>query len=104
MDVPDPGSGNQKALRLGKGDDREKVQAAFKKCQSWLQAGGKMPDLNDPAVRDLYVKFAQCMREHGVDVKDPKPGGAIEVPSGSSPEAVEKARNACRGVLPGSGK
>ncbi|MBT2211363.1 hypothetical protein [Actinomadura sp. NEAU-AAG7] len=103
VDVPDPGSG-QKALRLGKGGDGEKVQGAFKKCQSWLQAGGKMPDLKDPKARDSYVRFAQCMRENGVDMKDPGPDGVIQVPRGTSPEKVEKARNACRGLLPGSGK
>jgi hypothetical protein len=26
-------------------------------------------------VEDAGVKFAECMREHGIDVRDPKPGG-----------------------------
>ncbi|MFI0407625.1 hypothetical protein [Actinomadura sp. 3N508] len=104
VDVPDPG-GDQKSMRLGKGNDRKKLEAALEKCRSWLKAGGKMPDLKDPKTRDQYVKFAQCMREHGVDVPDPGPDGQIKIPSGAvSPEAVEKARKACRGSLPGAAK
>ncbi|GAA0213007.1 hypothetical protein GCM10009527_006180 [Actinomadura nitritigenes] len=105
VDVPDPGSGHAETMRIGKGAGREKLQAAMKECQSWLQAGGKMPDLKDPKVRDQYVKFAQCMREHGIDVKDPDPDGTIQIPTGKvDPEAVKKAREACKALVPGSGK
>ncbi|WP_157430580.1 hypothetical protein [Actinomadura macra] len=103
MDVPDPGSG--KTMRLGKGGDRTKVRGALKKCQSWLQVGGKMPDLKDPKIHDQYVKFAQCMREHGVDMKDPSPDGELQLPSGDLDSGkVQKAREACRGSLPGGGR
>ncbi|WP_232384368.1 hypothetical protein [Actinomadura violacea] len=105
VDVPDPGSGHAETMRIGKGSDREKVQAALKKCQSWLQAGGKMPDLKDPKVRDQFVKFAQCLREHGVDMKDPDPDGTIRIPAGmADPATVNKAREACRALAPGAGK
>ncbi|MFD0688785.1 hypothetical protein [Actinomadura fibrosa] len=105
IDVPDPGSGTGGAARLGKGTNRDKLQAALKQCQSWLQAGGKLPDLKDPKVHDQYVKFAQCMREHGVDMKDPTPDGQIEIPSGKvSQEKAKKAREACQNVLPGAGR
>jgi hypothetical protein len=105
VDVPDPGSGDQKAMRLGKGTDRTKLQGALEKCQQWLQAGGKMPDLKDPKVRDQYVKFAQCMREHGVNIPDPGPDGQFKLPSGDiDRSAAEKAREACKGDLPGFGR
>ncbi|TYB42889.1 hypothetical protein [Actinomadura chibensis] len=105
VDVPDPGSGDASALRLGKGAGREKLQAALKQCQQWLQAGGKLPDMKDPKKRDQYVEFAQCMREHGVDMPDPGPDGKIRLPSeGVDRGAVEKARKACQGSLPGAGE
>jgi hypothetical protein len=92
-------------MRIGKGVGKEKLQAALKKCQSWLQAGGKLPDLKDPKVRDQYVKFAQCMREHGIDMKDPDPDGTIQIPAGKTdPETVNKAREACKALAPGAGK
>lgn len=105
VDVPDPGSGDQKAMRLGKGTDRTKLQGALEKCQQWLQAGGKMPDLKDPKVRDQFVKLAQCMREHGVDIPDPGPDGQFKLPTGDiDPGALQKAREACKGVMPGFGQ
>ncbi|WUI02204.1 hypothetical protein OHR68_10465 [Spirillospora sp. NBC_00431] len=105
VDVPDPGSGDAKSLRLGKGGDRKKLEAAMEKCRSWLEAGGKLPNMKDPKVRDQFVKFAQCMREHGVNVPDPGPDGTLKIPSeGIDPGAAEKAREACKGRLPGSGR
>ncbi|WP_236009081.1 hypothetical protein [Actinomadura physcomitrii] len=105
VDVPDPGSGHAETMRIGKGAEKGKLQAALKKCQSWLQAGGKLPDLKDPKVRDQYVKFAQCMREHGADMKDPDPDGTIHIPVGkTNPETVNRAREACKNLAPGAGK
>ncbi|MEU8343932.1 hypothetical protein AB0C74_19735 [Spirillospora sp. NPDC048832] len=103
VDVPDPGAADEKALRFGKGVDRKKLQGALEKCRQWLQAGGQMPDLKDPKVRDQYVKFAQCMREHGVDIPDPGPDGQVKLPTGGIDRgALEKAREACKGELPGA--
>ncbi|MFB4308952.1 hypothetical protein [Actinomadura sp. GTD37] len=105
VEVPDPGSGDQKAMRLGKGIDKGKLQGALEKCRQWLQAGGKMPDLKDPKVRDQYVEFAQCMREHGVDIPDPGPDGKFRLPTGGIDRGgLEKAREACRADLPGGGR
>ncbi|MDL4774816.1 MULTISPECIES: hypothetical protein [Thermomonosporaceae] len=106
VDVPDPGSGGAgQTMRLGgKGTDRAALQAAMKKCQPYLQAGGKMPDMKDPKVRDQYIKFAQCMRKNGVDMPDPKPDGGMALPAQAGDRAkVEKAGKACKGVLAGAG-
>ncbi|MBB4774207.1 hypothetical protein [Actinomadura livida] len=105
VDVPDPGAGDAGAKRLGEGTDRKKLEAALEKCRSWLQAGGVMPDLKDPEVRDRYVEFAQCMRENGVDIPDPGPDGELRLPAEEIDRgALEKAREKCRLDLPGAGK
>ncbi|TDE11531.1 hypothetical protein E1289_37535 [Actinomadura sp. 6K520] len=105
MDVPDPGAGDAGAARLGEGTDRKRLQAALEKCRTWLQAGGAMPDLKDPEVRDRYVEFAQCMRENGVNIPDPGPDGEFRLPEGDIDRgALEKAREKCRLDLPGAGK
>ncbi|MBO2448536.1 hypothetical protein J4573_15645 [Actinomadura barringtoniae] len=103
IDVPDPKPGDKAGWRLEKGQDRGKLEGALKKCQGYLQAGGKMPDLKDPKVRDAMTRFAQCMREHGVDMPDPGPDGSFKVGgmAGVSQEKAEKARDACRSFLPG---
>jgi hypothetical protein len=105
VDVPDNGSGVQRAMRLGQGTERCRVEDELETGRQWLQAGGRMPDLKDPKVRDQYVKFAQCMREHGVDIPDPGPDGQFKLPTGDIDlSAMKKAREACKDVLPGFGR
>jgi hypothetical protein len=54
------------------------------------------------------IKFADCMRSHGVpNFPDPGPGGGIQISSGSgiNPQspAFQSAQNACSKLLPGGG-
>ena len=68
---------------------------------------------SDAAEQDAMVKFAQCMRAHGVDMPDPKPGAnggrAAAMPgvSANDPAAMQKmqaASTACDKLLPNGGK
>ena len=46
---------------------------------------------------DAMLKFAQCMRAHGVDVPDPGPNGGIRVDGeGVSKQQMEAAQAACQ--------
>jgi hypothetical protein len=57
-------------------------------------ATGDEEDL-DP--EDAMLKFAQCMREHGVDMADPEPGGGVRINGkGLSEEQMESAQAACQ--------
>ncbi|WP_433334757.1 hypothetical protein [Spirillospora sp. CA-294931] len=51
---------------------------------------------------DQQLKLAKCMREHGVDMADPKSGedsaGVTIGDEGTSPQKIEKAIRACRTV------
>lgn len=53
---------------------------------------------------ELGVKFAQCLRENGLDVADPEPGKGIRLKlDGSDPTkkaAIDKAMEACRQYNP----
>ncbi|HZE30356.1 MAG TPA: hypothetical protein VE198_02830 [Actinoallomurus sp.] len=50
-------------------------ERAINACEQWAQAGGaKTLDPNDPQTRDRFLKLARCMRAHGVDWPDPRPG------------------------------
>jgi hypothetical protein len=78
IDMPDPetapGGGFTQRVEVGK-DDAEKMQAAQQACDHFLdQAGGTRREI-DPAQLDKLVAFAQCMREHGVDMPDPTVDG-----------------------------
>ncbi|MFG2085334.1 MULTISPECIES: hypothetical protein [unclassified Spirillospora] len=45
---------------------------------------------------EMGVKFAQCMREHGVDMEDPKPGQGIRLKHKGDKVVMDKAMTACR--------
>ncbi len=96
IDMPDPETapGGGFSQRIG-GDrvDPEKMQAAQEACQDILeQAMGERRDL-DPEELDKLVEFAQCMREHGVDMPDPGTngkGGIIFRVNGSSGDSDDQ--------------
>jgi hypothetical protein len=78
-------------------------------------AGSGGNSQSDAAEQDAMVKFAQCMRQHGVDMPDPKPaagggGGAVEAMPGvkaNDPAAMQQmqaASTACQKLLPNGGK
>ena len=54
---------------------------------------------DEDKARQAQVKFAQCMREQGVDIPDPGADGGSEIrigpDSGISPEEFETASKAC---------
>lgn len=56
---------------------------------------------------DKMRAFAKCMREHGVDVPDPEPGGGIAVPAEKADGSGSKtkgAHEACKELLPNGGE
>jgi hypothetical protein len=53
-------------------------------------------------LREAGLKFAQCMREHGIDMADPQPGQRglrISPPEGVSPQKMRVADTACHKYL-----
>lgn len=65
--------------------------------QSQAAGGGKQDR------EEMGVKFAQCMRENGVDMEDPKPGQGVQLKMKGGPEkkaAMDKAMEACRKYSP----
>ncbi len=81
VDIPDPETDDQgrMSLRLGGGEkvDKDKVDAAMEACKKYNPIGdsGRLNDLqNDPEFQEAQLRWAQCMRDHGVDVPDPGSG------------------------------
>jgi hypothetical protein len=63
-------------------------------------SGGQPTAAEEDEVREAQVKFAECMRENGIDFPDPKPGGGPQTfrvggDSGIDPQEFEKAQKAC---------
>ncbi len=61
----------------------------------------------DPADEDKIREFAKCMRENGIDMPDPKGGGAVQalpMQEGAELEKMNKANDACKKFLPNGGE
>ena len=62
-------------------------------------ASGSNTGEQDDKVREAQVKFAECMREQGIDMPDPQAGGKqtfkVGGDSGIEPEEFEEASKAC---------
>jgi hypothetical protein len=118
VDMPDPTvNGRQGVVKFGSPGaaiDKAKLDAAQKACQHFIDSvvQGQKRDI-DPAeqakMRDRALKFAQCMREHGVNMPDPEfqPGGRVtQQMAGGDPNdpKFQNAQNACAKDLPKGGK
>jgi hypothetical protein len=62
---------------------------------------------SDP--RQAMLNFARCMRQHGINMPDPKPGGGIEIkggPGGVNPDSptFKAAQQACQQYEPKGSK
>ncbi|TDD39221.1 hypothetical protein E1287_03725 [Actinomadura sp. KC06] len=78
------------------GDSGGVASAGGAKQTAAAGGGGAKPDLDA-----MGVKFAQCMRENGVQMDDPKPGQGIQLKIKNVPkETVDKAMEACRQYNP----
>jgi hypothetical protein len=115
VDFPDPqrvGSGGIKITGRNINPNDPKTKSAQSACQKYMQIGGG--ESIDPARRaklqESALKYARCMREHGVDMPDPQfeNGGAnvtIGGPDGPdidpNSQAFKDAEKACESLLPG---
>jgi hypothetical protein len=121
IDAPDPQHGPngevRQSIRVPKGISPKRMQQIQKDCQRQSGFSPKPPSKEEQArFRDAALKFARCMRAHGVDVPDPQPGsGGINIqkrgsgngpgtahvaPDLSSP-AFKRAQEACQSLMPG---
>lgn len=113
VDFPDPEvSDDGRRIRMRPGQDTDpddpKVQAAQQACEQHLDDGGPLENAS-PEERErvdaAMLRFASCMRSHGVEnFPDPVPGKGIRIGPGSGidPEdpAFARASKACEDEAP----
>jgi hypothetical protein len=113
VDVPDPdtagGSGGGPVTITASGPPAG-MDAAMEACKDKLPNGGNPPSL-DPQQQEQLRAFAQCMRDHGVDMPDPDPnGGGLRITQSGGPDSgalrpddptFKAAQEACQDKLPG---
>ena len=106
VDMPDPSTegGDKVLIGADPAVDRERFEEADNACRHLLDGTAReAPPALDAAVQDAFLKYARCMREHGIDHPDPDEGGLrIRIGQGGldpqSPEFKE-ADKACRHLL-----
>ena len=63
---------------------------------------------NGLAPAEAALKFAQCMREHGINMPDPKAGSSgefsINLPDGTDPTKADAATQQCKQYMPNGGE
>ncbi|GGS72411.1 hypothetical protein GCM10010156_34100 [Planobispora rosea] len=104
VDMEDPGPDG--AIRIRVKGERAKIQEAQEACKHFMDAAvGDRAGKPDQKMLDQGVKFAQCMREHGIPMKDPGADGKmmIQIPQGIPEEKVKEAQEACKEFEPGGG-
>ncbi|GAA3554927.1 hypothetical protein GCM10022222_43190 [Amycolatopsis ultiminotia] len=89
------------------GDDGDKVASisAPPSTSAAGTAGGSGGTDTDRG--EQMRQFAKCMREHGIDMPDPKgdgSGATIALPGGASDDKLTKAQDACKSLLPNGGQ
>lgn len=96
VDAPDPEPGQDpRGMTLGGGADPQKMQEAMKECGMGGPGSGKEPTQEE---KDKELKWVRCMRENGIQLKDPEYNGgmksAIEIPAGQE-KTFEDAQKKC---------
>jgi hypothetical protein len=116
VDMPDPetvgggggGSGGGGVRITVTGAPGAGMDAAMNACKDKLPNGGTPPSMS-PEQQEQLRAFAQCMRDHGVDMPDPDPNsGGLRISSSGGPAfgpddpTFKAAQEACQDKLPGA--
>ncbi|TDD25815.1 hypothetical protein E1218_14185 [Kribbella turkmenica] len=106
LDVPDPEPGKGPMLKFDRnsGVTREKVQQAMDACKEFNPQGEGGPN---PQQEENGRKFAECMRENGVEkFPDPKPGqrGIMIGPGVADDPDFQQAQETCQPIMAGKQK
>jgi hypothetical protein len=106
VDLPAPGEDGGSRIRLGNEQDRRRLDEAFQACDEERKAAfGDVTQEDRQELQDDFARFAQCMRDRGVEVPDvqfgsgaPRADGAADIDP-DDPD-VRAARDACQDKLP----
>lgn len=86
VDMPDPDAdGGITIAASGAAVNKSQVDAAQEACKQFMPNGGTPPSMS-PEDLEQMRKFAQCMRDHGVQMSDPDPNsGGLSINGGAGP-------------------
>lgn len=102
---PDPKPGGGLQIKVPKGTDKAKMDAAMAACKKWAPNGGERGPA-DPKQLEQARQMSQCMRDNGVpNFPDPDANGDMHVDGskvgvGPGDPTFDKADEACSKYLP----
>lgn len=109
LDLPEGGPGGGGAGDGGQPDiDRDELQEAMEACAEFRdEAFGDITEEDRQEMQDAFAKFAQCMRDEGIDVPEIQPGGGGPPGGGNQLDMddpdVQTAIEQCQDELPQGG-
>jgi hypothetical protein len=104
IDMPDPKADGRRTvweLPPGvSGPDDPKFKAARQACRQYRENGGEA-QRPSPQQQQEMLAFARCMRQHDINMPDPKPDGRVDM-RGIDTDApkFKAAERACPGFRP----
>jgi hypothetical protein len=105
-----PAPGQTAPAAGGPVEGNQQFQTAENACEQYAPNGGNSTRPPTQAQIDQATKFAQCMRDHGIPMQDPKvDGGGISFHVGGpgvnpDPSQFQRAQQACAKYQPGGGR
>jgi hypothetical protein len=104
---PDPDSKGRIAMTSGVDPDSLEFKTAAEKCQELLPNGGRPTLQQQRIVKQAALRFARCMRAHGVpSFPDPTASGALAIgkKAGVDPNSprFKAAQQSCKTLAPGN--
>jgi hypothetical protein len=101
VDMADPNGSGTIRIQSKKGE-QGKTEKAMEACRHLMKdVVGDKGAAPDPKRLDEMSKYAQCMRENGVDMPDPEPNGrfVLKMPKGGE-QKMKAAQEACKELTP----
>jgi hypothetical protein len=94
--VPAPAGGKQSGARARFGLAPDDPNGPFARCRKKTGWAPSPPTAAQQArMRDQALRVARCMREHGVDMPDPSPGGGMLMRLDPNSPTFQAAARAC---------
>jgi hypothetical protein len=112
INIPDPGPSSQGVrIAIPRNISPEKMQGIEGSCRKSSGLDKAMPApsaAKQKEIADDALKFASCMRSHGIEMPDPKVSQgrvAIMIPRSANPNTprFKQAQQACQKLMPGPG-
>lgn len=105
INVPDPAPGGGPGggtLRALQNYPRSQMQSALQACQQYVRKAFAFANLSPAQIaqfRQQFVKFAECMRSHGINIPDPSPNALGGFGFRQSLGNVDRSSPACQSTL-----